>query len=266
MNKESTPPLKVRVEPRLMVSLEHDSPPPSPISPVCPRISESREIGMVSFDAPRTRKIHIRAPKTLSEAALVRGTTTSAPDWGGKSTYIRIGLLALLFGVFLPAGFLAYLSYFPMSPAPRLVPPEPAIPPNFEKLSFIAPSNTGHGNRALGGPDPQRLLGLPASTARKELTKVAEVSFASETTMWVPHAISSTTASAAFRSFVAGAKIGGVRANAMPPTAIINNNLVRLGHPVDNGLGLTITITAANSDKHELTFVDGSGASVVRRY
>lgn len=71
---------------------------------------------------------------------------------------------------------------------------------------------------------------------------------------------SGAEASAAFRSFVANARIGG----AVPDKAMINGKLTRIGETVDATLG--ITFGGYSTEKNQLLFKDRTGASVARRY
>jgi hypothetical protein len=70
-------------------------------------------------------------------------------------------------------------------------------------------------------------------------------------------------ASAAFRSFVANAKIGGVF-QGNPPRLLINGRTVRGGDTVDNGLA--VTFDSIDSEKKLILFKDKAGAVVTRRY
>ncbi len=69
-----------------------------------------------------------------------------------------------------------------------------------------------------------------------------------------------STASVAFRAYVANVKIAGVVATR----AIINNKLTRAGEVVDASLG--ITFEGYDVDTKMLNFRDRSGASVSRKY
>ena len=70
-------------------------------------------------------------------------------------------------------------------------------------------------------------------------------------------------ASAAFRSFVANAKVSGVF-QGTPPRVMLNGRLARGGDVIDSGLG--ITFDSVNPEKKQLIFKDKSGATVTRRY
>jgi hypothetical protein len=70
-------------------------------------------------------------------------------------------------------------------------------------------------------------------------------------------------ASAAFRTFVAGAEIGGVF-QGTPARALINGTIVREGQVVDNQLG--ITFDRIDADKKIIYFKDPSGAEVSKNY
>ncbi len=70
-------------------------------------------------------------------------------------------------------------------------------------------------------------------------------------------------ASAAFRSFVANAKVSGVF-QGTPARAFINGRVTRSGETVDGALG--ITFEGIDADRRQLVFKDKSGATVSRRY
>jgi hypothetical protein len=70
-------------------------------------------------------------------------------------------------------------------------------------------------------------------------------------------------ASAAFRSFVANAKIGGVF-QGNPPRALVNGRTTRAGETVDGGLG--IMFDGIDAERKLIIFKDKSGATVARKY
>jgi hypothetical protein len=69
-----------------------------------------------------------------------------------------------------------------------------------------------------------------------------------------------TQASAAFRSFVASARIRGV----VPPRALINDRIFRTGDVIDSGLG--VRLEAIDQAKRQLIFKDTTGATVTRPF
>ena len=74
-------------------------------------------------------------------------------------------------------------------------------------------------------------------------------------------------ASAAFRAFVANAKIPSViggTPGGPAAKATINGRVVRAGDSVDAGLG--IVLESINIEERQMVFRDKSGAIVVRRY
>ena len=70
-------------------------------------------------------------------------------------------------------------------------------------------------------------------------------------------------ANAAFRSFVANAKISGVF-QGTPSRVVINGRLIREGEVVDPPLG--IIFNGIDANRHQLVFKDKSGATVSRRF
>jgi hypothetical protein len=77
------------------------------------------------------------------------------------------------------------------------------------------------------------------------------------------HVEAGAEASAAFRTFVASAKVSGVFQG--PPTrAMINGRLTRTGEVIDAALG--ITFNGVDSPRRHLLFVDRTGAIVTRRF
>jgi hypothetical protein len=70
-------------------------------------------------------------------------------------------------------------------------------------------------------------------------------------------------ASAAFRTFVANARVSGVF-QGNPSRAVINGKLARVGETVDANLG--ITFAGVETERRNLIFKDKSGATVSRKY
>lgn len=112
-------------------------------------------------------------------------------------------------------------------------------------------------------PAAKSAAAQPAATASTGSTGVASLS----------PGVSATTAldavpdaSAAFRSFVANAKIGGVVAAraGRPPVAIINGRLARAGDLVEANLG--IIFFSVDDEKNQVIFKDKAGATVARRF
>ena len=271
------------------------SPPPENSSPFVPPGSASPKPPLPPPPAPTPKKvaIHIRAPKSQSDEVDFSGKPPaghSPPEKKpGKTWSIARG--AVLVAVLGVGGFFAYRLNFPPAPplaipstakasAAARAPAAPATTPS-DTLNAIAaaPGNavaqaqaTINAGRAASQARIDSLTGGEAPTTRGPTPRptpavTTAVALSPGITMAVPdESPAAAAASPAFRSFVAEAKIGGVRANASPPSALINNRLVRFGQPVDNGLGVTIILSAANADTRELTFTDKSGATVTRRY
>jgi hypothetical protein len=100
----------------------------------------------------------------------------------------------------------------------------------------------------------------PAGSSTKSATAVRAIAPGVSATTEVG---TSAGASAAFSSFVANAKIGGV-AEGAAPKVFINGRLARMGETVDASLG--IVFERLEPEKRLLVFKDRTGAIVTRRY
>ncbi len=96
-------------------------------------------------------------------------------------------------------------------------------------------------------------------------TVMTDTTLAPGITISIPDDNAASEASPAFRTFVAEAKVSGVRSGP-PASALINGRYVRAGQSVDNGLGLGIVFEGAEASTRQLMFKDRTGATVTRRY
>jgi hypothetical protein len=115
---------------------------------------------------------------------------------------------------------------------------------------------------AVEGVDaPQKSAQPPTKTAPKVATATTTIAPGVTATTEIDAA---AEASAAFRSWVANAKIGAVVWGDQRPKAYINNRLIRAGETVDPTLG--VKFEGVNAEKKLLIFKDQAGATVTRRY
>lgn len=239
--------------------------------------------------------IHIPAPRSADQETLLAGVK-APPSPAGPPKKKRRGLLAfgavLLLGV---GGFSAYTLYFdtPPPPPPRkpvvaavpkpTPPPEPLTPSDtLNALAKVPVNAISKAQAAVAGqlanqteradpfgledPAVARPAGTPGLTVANPPPRVmTDTTLSPGLSVSVPDEGVASLASPAFRTFVAEAKVSGVRAGAQA-SALINGRYVRAGQPVDNGLGLGIVFDGADPATHLITFKDRSGATVTRRY
>jgi hypothetical protein len=114
---------------------------------------------------------------------------------------------------------------------------------------------------ALAGEDVSAPTPTPANAATESVMASANIS--SDVKVNSTHLDAAPAASAAFRTFVANASIGGVFQGS-PARALINGSIVREGQTVDGVLG--IEFERIDSDKKSIFFKDGTGAEVSKDY
>lgn len=121
--------------------------------------------------------------------------------------------------------------------------------------------------RAIATPPPSSLSGAPATPkpapGPTTATAQATTQIAPGLSVTSSTELTAGAASAAFRTFVANARISGVFQGA-PPKAFINGALYRAGDLVSPSLG--IRFFGLNSEQKTITFRDESGAIVTRKY
>ncbi len=245
--------------------------------------------------------IHIRAPLLESDAdsekvatatPFIRPPLRRRPRIG---TWVGGGVLLLVLG---GVAFLTYQHYVTpassfSSPPPRFDPAKGAAgaagPTPSETLNALAAApgkligsaqdaiaarRNGEQSRVdgiLDGTDPaaKSASRAPGSDGKAAAGQPPAMNKMSATATLAP-GLSVTTeiqaskgASAAFRSFVAEAKVTGVFQGS-PARANINGRLVREGQSVDEGLA--ITFDGIDAEKRMLFFKDRTGGRVSKRY
>jgi hypothetical protein len=121
---------------------------------------------------------------------------------------------------------------------------------------------------AVTGEDvPDKPATPPAPAATKSSTAPAKSTGGMTT---IAPGVTTTTeleagaeASAAFRAFIANAKVSGVFQGS-PARAFINGRLIRAGENVDGPLG--VVFTGIDVERKQLLFKDRTGATVARKY
>jgi hypothetical protein len=114
---------------------------------------------------------------------------------------------------------------------------------------------------ALAGEDAPTPTPTPAAATSESV--MVQTNITSDVKVNSTHLDAAPAASAAFRTFVANANIGGVF-QGTPSRALINGSIVKEGAVVDSILG--IEFERIDSDKKAIFFKDGSGAEVSKDY
>jgi uncharacterized protein YfiM (DUF2279 family) len=198
-----------------------------------------------------------------------------------------IGLAAILV---LGGGFYGYIMFMAADPAPAPPPVATKAPPPASPAAQPGPTPSGTLNAIAAAPinavnkakeavaagQARVDAGLdggepPATTGSPIADKVAATPKTVPTPTAVSPGLAATTeliaapeATAAFRSFVANAKVSGAGVVQGTARAFINDRLTRGGEMVDIGLG--IAFEGIDAEKRTLLFRDRSGATVSRKY
>ena len=239
------------------------TPPPVPVAAPPPKRSP-----------PPPRIPHLAALEVSSS----RAVTSSVQ----KSTGKRLFVTALGVAVAVGGAYYGWTQWKDIPPAaPAAVAPEPVTPS--ETLNSIAavPGQAIQKAKEVLAQRQERVQEAVETVvaAKESITKPAQpaaapapaspppsMASATATTSLAPGLSASmpiaaaADASAAFREFVANAKISGVA----DTRALINGRLVRTGEVVDPALG--IRFHAVDREAKQLIFRDFNGAQVARRY
>jgi hypothetical protein len=144
------------------------------------------------------------------------------------------------------------------APAASIKSPEPAAvpPPAASRVESPAPDESIADKKAVPAQAPTRANPNALKPSLTQTTLAPGVSATTELD-------AAPEASAAFKNFVANAKISGVFQGS-PARMFINGRLARTGELVDEGLG--VVFDSLDVDKRQVVFKDKSGAIVTRRY
>jgi hypothetical protein len=114
---------------------------------------------------------------------------------------------------------------------------------------------------ALAGDDAATPTPTPTQVASESV--MAQTNVTADVKVDTTHLDAAPAASAAFRTFVANASIGGVF-QGEHSRALINGSIVREGQVVDSTLG--ISFEKVDADKKTIFFKDSTGAEVSKNY
>lgn len=225
----------------------------------------------------------MRAPQGASEADLIVGKLPRRARSGGKKIFLAAA------GVLLIGAAAVFIFYMqepapPPLPAPvakKTGPANPATPSaTLNQLAAVPGQAIGKANQVIAARGEKDREGASAvlatedvpaapdaSTSRPPSPKTAPVT---STAQLAPGVTATTVisdvseaASAAFRAWVANARINGVF-QGDPPRALINGRTFRSGQIVDPSLG--IVFDGLQADGKSIVFRDGTGATVTRRF
>jgi len=134
------------------------------------------------------------------------------------------------------------------------------------RIDAMAGGEEAPDKRALDTPPPSRFSGQAPSPD----TTVAPAPVPGSSSVIAPGVTATTNdvmvapkASAAFKRFVADARITGVF-QGTPARALINGRMIRAGEVVDQALG--VVFDSIDADKKTITFRDRAGIPATRRY
>lgn len=197
-----------------------------------------------------------KAPKP--GAVLGKRSTLSPVAKGG------IAVLAVAVAV---GGIYSYRIFFP-PPAPVVIIKPLAIAKPVPKpvdpaadLAAKRKAEQAKVDAAVESEDTPTPTPTPATAATESV--LAPTDLTTDVKVNTIHLDAAPAASAAFRTFVAGASIGGVF-QGTPSRALINGSIVREGQIVDSALG--IEFERIDSDKKAIFFKDSTGAEVSKNY
>lgn len=177
-----------------------------------------------------------------------------------------IGAVAAFLVIFAGSAFFTHRLRELPAPAPKpkpvvLPPPKPVEP---EVVVEKEPAETVEGTAAKKGPTGPRVRHpVPIASKTPSMPASSTTSIGGGVSATTSDDVAATDASPAFRSWVAGAKIGGVFQGASP-RVLINGRTVRAGTMVDESL--SIVFDSVDTANKMIIFKDNSGAVVSRRY
>jgi type IV secretory pathway VirB10-like protein len=173
-------------------------------------------------------------------------------------------------------GVFSYRIFFPPPPPPiqiHVLPPKPVISQEVRDAMAAAAAKKEEDRKLAeqkaaaakaeadkAKADAAAADAPPADTAE---TVMAETKITNEVQVNNNRIYAAPAASAAFRTFVASADIGGVFQGS-PPRALINGSIVRAGSVVEGSLG--IEFDRIDAAKKVIFFKDSSGAEVSKPY
>ena len=134
------------------------------------------------------------------------------------------------------------------------------------RIDAMAAGEEAPDKRALDTPPPSRFAGQsppPDTAATPAPVPGAGSVIAPGITATTSNVVEAPRASAAFKRFVADARITGVF-QGTPPRALINGRMIRAGEVVDPASG--VVFDSIDAEKKTITFKDRAGIPATRRY
>jgi hypothetical protein len=134
------------------------------------------------------------------------------------------------------------------------------------RIDAMAAGEEAPDKRALDTPPPSRFAGQsppPDAAATSAPVPGSGSLIAPGVTATTNDVVAAPKASAAFKRFVADARITGVF-QGTPPRALINGRMIRAGEVVDQTLG--VVFDSIDAEKKTITFKDRTGIPATRKY
>jgi len=185
---------------------------------------------------------------------------------------VGIGVLAVAVAI---GGVYSYKIFFP-TPSHEVSIKIPPITLTAKSVVAAASSAVDAGQDAIAKRRKEEQAKLDAAAAGEDVptptptpntapveSVMAQTDITSDVKVDATHLNAAPAASAAFRTFVANASIGGVF-QGTPSRALINGSIVREGQLVDNSLG--IEFERIDAEKKAIFFKDATGAEVSKDY
>jgi hypothetical protein len=183
------------------------------------------------------------------------------------SPVAKAGIAVLAVAIVVGALF-SYRIFFPAPTNDVILKPPPVIKPVAKPVDNAADdlaakrkAEQAKVDAAIAGEDVPTPTPTPATAATESV--MVQTDITSDVKVNSTHLDAAPAASAAFRTFVADASIGGVF-QGTPSRALINGSIVREGQVVDSSLG--IEFERIDSDKKAIFFKDSTGAEVSKNY
>jgi hypothetical protein len=257
-------------------------PPEPPAAPgSVPRLSLS-----TSAEKPAAAKPGVNIKMAAQAAIKVGGKPVVPPGKPGKggpavlrrrsalSPVLKVGIAVVIVALAI-AGVFFYRIFFP-APAPIVLIKSPPIPNPAAKAAKDAEdalkkaaadklaANALAAKRAEDKAKADALQEVPTPTPTPATESVmADSDLTTDVKVNSTHLDAAPAASAAFRTFVASASIGGVF-QGTPSRALINGSIVREGQIVESSLA--IVFDHIDADKKTIYFKDSTGAEVSKDY
>jgi hypothetical protein len=246
--------------------------PPPPTGKPALNIKVSAESpGKPGSAKPPVKPGSVKPGKPGGKPGVKPGSVISKRPALGLVAKIGIGVLAVAVVI---GGFFSYRIFFAPAAAPIVIKVSPPAK-TAKEIADAAAKIVADGQAAIAARRKAEQAKVDAALAGEEVAAPTPTPSNAVESVMVQASISSDVkvnsqrleaapaASAAFRTFVANASIGGVF-QGHPSRALINGSIVKEGQTVDGGLG--IEFERIDADKKSIFFKDGTGAEVSKDY